>query len=171
MIGDKSDCMSMRIKVRRKLFPTSPISFLTIGLQVVSAQHLSANRISPTVEVEVYGLPFEYRRHRTKPCQNNGMNPYWPEPETLQCTVCVAAMRKSSCYKVAYWDTMWSHKREIGRVLGRYSEGKEKMRREGRELYKLYWMGAVSCAAFRMYLSFAPTLRHDDAHCFVTPYL
>jgi hypothetical protein len=55
--------------------------------QVISAQRVSTSRASPYVEIEVFGLPSEYRRHRTRTVNGNGLNPYWPEPEVLQCTV------------------------------------------------------------------------------------
>jgi len=63
--------------------------------QIISAQYLpkpdpSSGVIDPYVTIEIFGIPSDQQKHRTRVIHNNGFNPLWDESFTLtlRCPSC-----------------------------------------------------------------------------------
>ena len=55
--------------------------------QILSAQHLCLGRISAFAEVEVFGLPHETRKFRTRTITGSGYELLWDGDESFTCKV------------------------------------------------------------------------------------
>eukprot|EP01135_Chromosphaera_perkinsii_P001020 Nk52_evm34s156 gene=Nk52_evmTU34s156 len=74
---------------------TEPIELVEpykLTLTVISGQQLSLGKCSPHVEIEIFGLPADSRKFRTKTVHNNSVDPEWHEVFTTQVLLVENAM-------------------------------------------------------------------------------